>query len=90
MWSATTRAPRSKSIFHETPGHLFWGSEPALPWGISGDAASQAEGTFVSRETLGHLLCDSKPGLCQKLSKHLSLGFLRQVVQEEWKKLPIP
>lgn len=32
---------------------------------------SQMEGTFVFCETLGHLLCDSKSELCQKLLKNV-------------------
>lgn len=75
----TTPAPRQEFFPRETLEHLLWFSKHALPWGLLGDAASQVEGTFVSYETLGHLLCDSKPELCQKLLKNLRPGFLRLV-----------
>lgn len=60
-----------------------------LPLGLLGDVSSQMEGTFVSYEALGHMLCDSKSEPCQKLLKNLWPGFVRQVGQEEWR-LSIP
>lgn len=72
----TTPASRQNSIPHETLEHLLWFYKLVLPWEVLGDVASQMEGTFVFCETLGHLLCDSKSELCQKLLKNVRLGFL--------------
>ena len=73
----TTPASRQESIPHETLEHLLWFYKPVLPWEVLGDIiASQMERTFVLCETLGHLLCDSKSELCQKLLKNVRLGFL--------------
>lgn len=72
----TTPASRQMFIPHDTLEHLLWFYKPVLPWEVLGDFASQMEGTFVFCETLGHLLCDSKSELCQKLLKNIRLGFL--------------
>lgn len=73
----TTPASRQESIPHETLEHLLWFYKPVLPWEVLGDIiASQMERTFVLCETLGHLLCDSKSKLYQKLLKNVRLGFL--------------